>query len=157
MNENELYVVKENKFDNPPITDIDSIIENCFNDCRDNYCHEYKYECIFDFRLENMTNNEIINLTISDKSVDGDGLNNELKVFRQNGFEFDQINKLTIKFYSHLRYINVSFYLKFPIPMCHRQYFRKISQNRGYIINFYNNDREQPFNYAIRKWFNQLT
>ena len=29
MNENELYVVKEYKFDNPLITKIDSIIDNC--------------------------------------------------------------------------------------------------------------------------------
>ena len=29
MNENELYVVKEYNFDNPPITKIDSIIDNC--------------------------------------------------------------------------------------------------------------------------------
>ena len=29
MNENELYVVKENKLDNPSITDIDSIIDSC--------------------------------------------------------------------------------------------------------------------------------
>ena len=33
MNENELYVVKEYKFDNPIITEIDSIIGNCFRDC----------------------------------------------------------------------------------------------------------------------------
>ena len=86
MKENELYVVKEDKFDNPIVTDIDYIIENCFNDCSDNYFHEIKYECIFDFRPKNITNNEIINLTVSDKSVDEDGLNDKLKAVRQNGF-----------------------------------------------------------------------
>ena len=33
MNENELYVVEEYKFDNPIITKIDSIIDKCFRDC----------------------------------------------------------------------------------------------------------------------------
>ena len=88
MNANELYVVKEDKFDKPIITDIDYIIENCFNDCRENYFHEIKYECIFDFRPKIITNNEIINLTVSEKSADEDGLNNKFKVVRQNGFYF---------------------------------------------------------------------
>ena len=60
MDESELYVVKEYNFNNPLITDADSIIENCFNDCRDNYFLEIKYDCIFDFRFKNITNNEII-------------------------------------------------------------------------------------------------
>ena len=51
MNENELYVVKEYKFDNPLITNVDSIKENCFNDCRDKYFHEFKERCIIDFRF----------------------------------------------------------------------------------------------------------
>ena len=119
MNENELYVVKEFKFDNPLITDADLIIENCFNDFRDIYFHESKYECLFDFRFKNITNNGTINLTVVDKKLDEDGLNIELKVVRQNGSIFDQINKLTIKFYSHLRYIDISYYLKCQIPMCH--------------------------------------
>ena len=33
MNENEIYVIKEYKFDNPIIAEIDSIIDNCFRDC----------------------------------------------------------------------------------------------------------------------------
>ena len=33
MNENELCVVKEYKFDNPLITKIDSLIDNCYRDC----------------------------------------------------------------------------------------------------------------------------
>ena len=55
-------------------------------------------------------------------------LNKKLTVARQNDFIFNQINKLTIKFYSHLRYINIGYYLKSQIPMCHRQFFRVISE-----------------------------
>ena len=35
-------------------------------------------------------------------------LNKKLRVARQNGFMFIQLKKLTIKFVSRLRYINVS-------------------------------------------------
>ena len=59
MNENELYVVKEYKFDNPLINEIDSIKDKCFRDCYNNYFHNFKYSCIFDIQLKNITNNEI--------------------------------------------------------------------------------------------------
>ena len=36
MNEHELYVVKQYKFDNPRITDIDSKIDKCFTDFHKN-------------------------------------------------------------------------------------------------------------------------
>ena len=82
-------------------------------------------------------------------------LNKKLTVARQNGFIFNQINNLTIKFYSHLQYINISYYLKSQIPMCHRQFFRAISQNRDYVENFCNN-MENPFHFACQNWLNQL-
>ena len=69
MNENELYVVKEYKFDNPLITEIDSIVDKCYRDCHNKYLHKFKYECIYDINLTNITNNEIFNLTISDKNM----------------------------------------------------------------------------------------
>ena len=59
MNQNELYVVKEYKFDNPIVTEIDSITENCFRDCHINFFLNFKYECIYDIKLTNFTNNEI--------------------------------------------------------------------------------------------------
>ena len=43
MNENESNVVKEYKFDNPLITQIDSIIDKCFTDCHNNYFHNFIY------------------------------------------------------------------------------------------------------------------
>ena len=46
MIENELYVVKENTFDNPILTETDSIIDKCFRDCHNSYFHNFKYECI---------------------------------------------------------------------------------------------------------------
>ena len=123
MNENELNVVKVYKFDNPLITEIDSIIDKSFGDCHNNHFHNFKYECIYDIKLTNFTSIELINLTISGTSMNLYELNKKLPVARQNDFVFNQINKLTIKFYSHLRYINISYYLKSQIPMCQRQFF----------------------------------
>ena len=123
MDENQIYIVKEHKFDNPLITETDSIIDNCYRDCHREYLHTFKYESIYDNKLAKITNNKIINLTITDKSMNLYELNENLKVARQNGFIFNQTNKLTTKFYSHLRYIKISYYLKFQIPMCQRQFF----------------------------------
>ena len=118
--------MKEYKVDNPLITEIDSIIDKCFRDCHNSIFHNFKYECIYDIKLTNITNNEIINLTISGKSMNSYELIKKLTVVRQNGSMFNQINNLSLKFYSHLRYINISYYLKSQIPMCRRQFFRVI-------------------------------
>ena len=69
MNENESYVVREFKFDNPLITDTDAIIDSCCKDCHNNYFHNFKYECIYDNKLTNITDNKMNNLTISGKSM----------------------------------------------------------------------------------------
>ena len=128
MNENKykLYVVKEDTLDNPHRTEMDSIIDSGSKDCYKNYFHIFKYECIYDMKLSNITNKEIIILKFIGKSMKLYKLNKELKDAIQNGFLFNQINNLTIKFYSHLRYINISSYLKFLMPMYHRQFFKKI-------------------------------
>ena len=94
-------------------------------------------------------------LTNSGKFMNMFQKNKKLTVARQNGFMFNHINKLTIKFYSHLRYINISYHLKFQIPMCHRQFYRIISQNREYVENFCN-DVENIFHFACQKWINQV-
>ena len=92
MNENELYVAKENKFDNPLFHKIDFITDDCYGDCHNKYFHTFKYVCIFDIKLTNITNNEIINITISDESMNLFELNKKLTVARQRGYIFNQIN-----------------------------------------------------------------
>ena len=151
MNENELYVVKEYKLDDLLITKIDSIIDNCYRDCHNKYFHTFKYVCIYDIELTNITNNEVINITISDESLGLYELNKKLTIARQRGFKFNQINKLTIKIYSHQRYINISYYLNHRIPMGQRLFFRRISENKEYVENFCN-DRNNPFQFACQKW-----
>ena len=151
MNENELYVVKEYNFDSSLITKIDSIIDNYYRDCHNNNFHTFRYVCIYDIKLTNIKNNEIINISISDESLGLYGLNKKLTIARQRGFKFNQINKLTIKIYSHQRYINISYYLKHRIPIMHRQFFKILSRNRDYVQT-HCNDRNNPFHFACQTW-----
>ena len=97
MNENELYVVNEYKFDNPRITKIDSIIDSCYRDCHKKYFLMFKYVCLYNIKLTKITINEIINITNSVESMNLFELNKKLILARQRGFRFLQINKLTIK------------------------------------------------------------
>ena len=46
MNENQVALVKEYKFDNPLIHQVDSIFDKCFKDYHKNYLHTFKYRCI---------------------------------------------------------------------------------------------------------------
>ena len=156
MNENELNVVKEYEFYNPSIHKIDSIIDGCYRDCHNKYFHTFRYVCMYDIKLTNITNNEIINITISDESLGLYELNKKLTIARQRGFKFNQINKLTIKIYSHQRYINISYYLNHRIPMGQRLFFRRISENKEYVENFCN-DRNNPFHFACQTWIKNCT
>ena len=69
MKENDIYVLKEYKFDNTINSEIDSLRDKCFRDCHNSYFHKSKCECIYDIKLTNITNNEINKLTISGKSM----------------------------------------------------------------------------------------
>ena len=55
------------------------------------------------------------------------GLNKKLTVARQNGFIFNQINKLRINIYSSLSNINIHYYLKLRIPTMHKKTLLKFS------------------------------
>ena len=151
MNENELYVVKEYKYNNPIITRTASIIGECYRDCHNRYFHTLKYVYIYDIKVTNILNKEVIKITISDESMNLFELNKKLTVARQRGYIFNQISKLTIKICSHLRYIHISYYQKLPMPMYCRRFFRVISQNREYVDNFCN-DRNNPSLFAFQKW-----
>ena len=76
--------MKEYIFDNPIITEIDSIKDNCFRDCHNSFFPNFKNECIYDIKLTNITNIEIVSLTISGKSMGLFEINKKLTVARQN-------------------------------------------------------------------------
>ena len=70
----------------------------------------------------------------------------------QNGCIFIQINELTIKIYSNLSNTNIWYYLKHRIPMSHRLFFERISNNKEHKENFCK-DLNLPFHFAYCKWF----
>ena len=149
---NENAIVKEYEFDNPLIQKIDSLIDNSIRNCHNKYFHTFDHICEYDIQLTNITNNESVNFTISEKSMGMYELNKKLTIARENGFIFNQINKLTIKIYSNLSNINIHYHLRLGTPPLHRQFFIKISQNRDYIQSFCN-DRRNSFHFALRQWF----
>ena len=75
----------------------------------------------------------------------------KLKSATNIGSIFKQIHRLTIKNYSSLSNINISFCIKFPIPIMHRHFFKIISQNPEYVERVCN-DRNNPFHFSIRNW-----
>ena len=67
MNEN--VIVREYEIDKPLIQKIDCIIDDCIRDCQKNFPHTFDHLCVYDINLTNITNIEIVNLTISGKSM----------------------------------------------------------------------------------------
>ena len=118
-------IVKEYESNKPVITKIDSIIDNSIRDCHNKYFHTFDHICEYDLNFTNTTNNESVNFTISDKSMGMYELNKKLTIARENGFIFNQINKLTIKILSNLSYINIHYHLTLGAPPLHRQFFKK--------------------------------
>ena len=67
MNEN--IIVKEHEFNNPLIQKIDSLIDNSIRNCRNKNFHTFDHMFESDLNFTKITNNEIVNFTISDKSI----------------------------------------------------------------------------------------
>ena len=148
----ENVIVKEYEIDNPLIQKIDSIIDNCIRDCHNKYFHTFDHICEYNLNFTNITNNETVNFLISDKSMGMYELNKKLTLARERGYIFNQINKLTIKIYSNLSYINIHYHLRLGAPPLHRQFFIKLLKNRDYIRT-HCNDIYNPFHFACRQWY----
>ena len=69
MKKNQLTVVKEYENDNPLIHKIDSLIDNSIRDCHNKYFHTSDHICEYNIQLTNITNNESVKFTISEKSM----------------------------------------------------------------------------------------
>ena len=152
MNKNELYVVKEYKFDNPLIQKTDSLIDISIRDCHSKYFHTFVYVCEYNINFTNITNNEIVNFTISDKSMGLYDLNKKLSIARQRGYMYNHINKLTIKIYSNLSNINIDYRLRLSkTSPLYYHFFRKLAHNHDYIQT-HCNDLNNRFHFACRQW-----
>ena len=104
---NENDIVKEYELDKPLIQKVDFLMDDCIRDCHYNYFHTFDHICEYNLNFTNTSNNETFNFTISDKSMTSYELNKTLTIARENGFNINQINKLTIKIYSNLSNIKV--------------------------------------------------
>ena len=102
MNKKQLTIVKEYKFDKPLIEKIDSLIDISIRDCHHKYFHTFDQVCEYDLNLTKVTINETVNFKIFDECMGMYELNKKLAIARERGFNFNQINKLTIKIYSNL-------------------------------------------------------
>ena len=94
---NENVIVREYEFDKPPIQKIDSLIDKSIRDCLDKYFHTFDHICENILIFTNTSNNGTVNFTISDKSMGMHELNQKLAIARENGYIFNQLNKLTDK------------------------------------------------------------
>ena len=134
---NMVLSVKEYEFIAPDFDEVNYILKDTIKDCRKNYFHSFGYRCVYDIKYTNIKNNEEVILTNSigymEFNSQSYGLSEKHRNARNIGFLFNQIVKLTIKFYSSLSNINIHYYLKSPIPILHRQFFRIISQNPKYV------------------------
>ena len=148
----ELTVVKEYEYYNIIIQNIDSITNKRYRDCYYKYFHTFSYECVYDINFRNKTNNEIVTLTFSARNLGMYEINKKLTLAKQRGFIFKQINKLTIKIYSNLFYINIHYHLRLGASPLHYQFAKNLLKNPDYIETHCNNVHN-PFHFACRQWY----
>ena len=120
-------------------------------ECHKKYFQTFHHICEYDLIFTNISNNEKVNFTISDKSMGMYELNQNLAIARGSGFIFNQINNFK-KNYSNLSNINIHYHLSLGSPPLHRQFFIKISPNRDYIQTYFK-DLKNPFRFACRQWY----
>ena len=83
MDENQLNILKEYEFDKPLNHKIDSIIDKSNRDCQNKNFQTLEYKCIYNNKLTNIGNIEIVNLTSTDKSMNIYEFKRNLKIARQ--------------------------------------------------------------------------
>ena len=105
MNEN--VIVKKYEINKPLIPKIDSLIDNSLRECHYKGSHTFDHTCAYDINFTNITNNETVNLTISDKNMAFYELNHKLKNARERGFLFNQRKNFEIIIYNDLSNINI--------------------------------------------------
>ena len=150
---NENAIVREYEFDNPPIQNIDTLIDNSIRGCHNKYFHTFAHICEYDLNFTNITNNESVNFTISDKSMGMYKLNKKPSVARQRGCIYNHKNKLTIKIYSNLTNINIDYRLRLSkTSPLYYHFFRKLACNHNYILT-HCNDLRNTFHFACRQWY----
>ena len=138
LNDNHISIVKKYEYINLDIQEIDYIFDKCIKDCYNKYFQPIRNICLYNIELTIISNNNIINLSISDKFLTMNELNKNLSIARQRGYIFNKINKLTKKFYDHLSQTNIHNYYKIKCPLLIRQILKIISRDPDSIQKFSN-------------------
>ena len=145
---------KENEFIKPDFNVVFYILDDIIKDPRSKNFLSIEFRCVYDIKITNIRNNKAIILTILVRYMEfksqifiSRGKNRNA---RNNGFINDQIVKLTIKIISSLSNINIYYYVKLPIAIMHRQFFRKISQKQE-DVNTFCYDLKNPSQFACRR------
>ena len=79
-------------------------------------------------------------------------INKKLTIARKKSFRFQQINKLTIKIFSNLSYINIHYHLLLGASPLHYRFFKNLLKNLDYIKT-HCNDINNPFHFACHQWY----
>ena len=69
MDDNQLNLVEKYETIKPFFHKIVAIIDNCYRDCHNKYYHTFEYKCEYDIKLKNITNMELIIITIFDENM----------------------------------------------------------------------------------------
>ena len=125
---NEIVMVKVYELDKPLFQKMDFLIDNSIRDCHNKFFHAFDHICEYGLSFTSIDNNELVNFTISDKSMNLFEFNKKINYCSTKRFIFNQINKLTIKILGNLSHVNFHYYLKLQIPIMRCQFFRKLSQ-----------------------------
>ena len=156
LNDNQLTVVKEYKFDKTDIHEIDYLLGDVINHCRKNYFHTFEYKLVYDIKFTNISNYEEVNLIVTHRSMEFKtefyGLNKKIKNARRNGFVFNQTNNFKIEIYSNLSNINIHYQLTLGASPLHYRFFINHLKKRDYIQTHCNN-RRNTFHFACRQWY----
>ena len=133
MNENQISIVKKYEYISLNIQEIDYIFDKCIKDCYINYFQPIRNICLYNIEFTNISDDNIINISISDKYLTMSELNKKLSIARQRGYIFNKINRLTIKFYNNLSQTNIHNYYKIQCPILMRQILNIISRDYNSI------------------------
>ena len=135
-NDDEIKVVKIYEYYEININEICYLYTKSFKDCINNYFKKFKNICEYDLIFAIDNNN--VNIKISGSCMLRYELNKKIDIARENGFEFNSIDKLTIKFYTALDHNNIHRHLKFKSPILARQFLKAICRDHGNIQRFSN-------------------
>ena len=131
---NESGIVKEYEIIvKPEIDEKGYLLDKVFKNCKEMFFHTFEFRCVYNIEITNLKINVKIILNITRQCMK----------FKS---EFQGLNEKKQKCN-----IIVCYYLKFRIPIMHRQVFRMISQNPEFS-NTHCTDLNNAFHFACRRW-----